>query len=111
MERGAEMKPYRTIPRWLAGAARLLLVLLTLPPFAFGAAFRVEGVVHDSSGASIPSASVTLTSAEFTSSRVTDPSGFFSFGAVPHASGTLEVQAPGFAVLKQSWNADLQGVA
>jgi outer membrane receptor protein involved in Fe transport len=81
----------------------LLWLLLFSLPFVFAQSSRVQGSVQDSSGAAIVGAQVTLRSEGFTAHAVSDSSGGFSFDAVPHQSGTINVQAAGFAVIEQPW--------
>jgi hypothetical protein len=66
---------------------------------------RVEGRVHDSSGAAIEGAKVQLSANSYSAERTTDTSGAFVFDGVPGASGTLAVTADGFQPIEQSWSA------
>jgi outer membrane receptor protein involved in Fe transport len=78
---------------------------------AFAASVRVEGNVHDSTGAIVAGARVQLRAREFSSSQNTDAQGHFIFDSVPAASGTLTVQADGFSDAQQEWAAEPGGVA
>ncbi len=64
---------------------------------------RVDGVVRDSSGASVPGASVVLHANSFTASTITDSSGAFVFENVSGSSGTISVSLKGFENAEQSW--------
>lgn len=66
---------------------------------------RVEGTVHDSSGASVSSAQVELKSGAFSAAMLVNPSGSFAFENVPGTSGTITVSANGFQNFRQDWNA------
>jgi len=66
---------------------------------------RVEGVVRDASGASVPGAKVELTAGTYSATAFTDTSGGFAFEAVPVTSGTITVNATGFRAVQQSWTA------
>ncbi len=66
---------------------------------------RVEGSVHDSSGAAIEGAKVQLSANSYSAETTTDASGAFVFEDVPAASGTLAVTADGFQPMEQSWSA------
>jgi outer membrane receptor protein involved in Fe transport len=108
--REAELEPRPCRGRFFSFAPCLLFCAL-LPSLAFSESYRVEGVVHDSSGAAIVAATVTLQSAEFTSTAPTDPAGVFVFPSVPHSRGTVQVQVHGFAIMRQPWSASAQGLA
>lgn len=91
-------------------AARTLFLIAAV--FAISAAssleaqgVRIEGVVHDVSGAVIAGAEVGLRAGSYTSTTFSDSSGAFAFVQVPQASGTIEVKANGFQLLTQEWNA------
>src|SRR5260370_8479595 len=63
---------------------------------------RIEGFVHDSSGAPIPDAQVVLThdhGAEW-GTVLTTPTGFFHFAAVQPGEYTIAVQKEGFTIWK-----------
>lgn len=92
-------------------AARLAAVLLAV---AAGAAawpvpdnVRVAGTVRDASGAAVAGAQVTLTSGSLRARTETDGQGDFSFDLANSAtgSGTVTVQAPGFASATERWSA------
>jgi outer membrane receptor protein involved in Fe transport len=76
-----------------------------------GAAGRVEGLVRDSSGASVPGAQVEAHAGAFSASTVSDSGGAFAFENVPGAAGSVLVSAKGFQKIEQAWNrADGQAV-
>src|SRR5580704_15727177 len=64
---------------------------------------RVEGVVRDSSGASVPGAQVELHAKSTVVSTVTDTSGAFAFENVQESSGSLMVTAKGFQSTTAQW--------
>ena len=66
---------------------------------------RVEGVVRDSSGASIPGAKIQLSARSYSASTTTDSTGSFAFENVPESSGTLTVSTSGFATVTKPWTA------
>src|SRR6516164_7892651 len=66
---------------------------------------RIEGVVRDSSGAVDTGADVALAAGNFAAKATSDTHGTFSFPGVPVTSGTLDVTAPGFSEVRQSWSA------
>ena len=77
----------------------------------FGAAFAyaqgrgaLRGTVKDPSGATVPSAAVTLkaTLSEWTQSTKTDLAGQFTINAIPLGEYTLTVEHPGFSILTQA---------
>src|SRR5437660_6009078 len=84
----------------------LLSCLLIAVPSLATANVTVDGVVRDSSGNILKSASVTLKSGSFSVSIRTDPDGRFSFADVPQTEGTIDVAAQGFRAVHQSWQGD-----
>ena len=84
----------------------LLSCLLIAVPSIATANVTVDGVVRDSSGNILESASVTLKSGSFAVSIRTDPDGRFSFADVPQTEGTIDVGAQGFMAVHQSWQGD-----
>src|ERR1700720_2162862 len=74
-------------------------------------AFRVDGAVRDSSGASISGAQVDLHAGSYTTSTTTDPSGEFAFDHVPGVSGTVIVNARGFDPIEKAWTAATNNLA
>jgi outer membrane receptor protein involved in Fe transport len=86
-----------------AFAAALILLILLAAPVARTQTGRVEGVVRDSSGASVPGAQVELHAKSFSASTITDNTGAFSFDNVPDSSGTLVITVKGFQNAEQSW--------
>jgi outer membrane receptor protein involved in Fe transport len=87
----------------------VLLIAATWPVQA--QATRVEGVVRDTSGASIPGAQVELHAKAYSATIPTDTSGNFAFDNVPESSGTLVITAKGFEQVQQGWNAVSVGPA
>ena len=67
---------------------------------------QVDGIVRDATGAMIANATVNLRSDALRATTATAYDGRFSFSQVPGTTGTLEVRANGFAVVRQSWNAE-----
>ncbi len=67
---------------------------------------RVEGTITDQAGAPVAGAEVALSSRNFSASRITDGNGHFIFDSVSTESGTLRVNAAGFAPLERGWSAD-----
>jgi outer membrane receptor protein involved in Fe transport len=65
---------------------------------------RVEGTVHDSSGAAVAKAQVELKSGAFSATKFVTPSGNFTFENVPGISGTITITADGFEKLEQGWS-------
>jgi outer membrane receptor protein involved in Fe transport len=98
----------RTFPGKLAAfaclAAWVLAMALGAPP-AQAQAYRVEGVVRDASGASVPQAQVELRAQSYAATTSTGPSGTFVFENVPEGSGTLVVTAKGLKPVEKAWNA------
>ena len=84
----------------------LLSCLLIAVPSLAVAKVTVDGVVRDSSGNVLKSASVTLKTGSFSVSIRTDPDGRFSFADVPQTEGTIDVAAQGFMAVHQSWQED-----
>ncbi|HEY6902728.1 MAG TPA: TonB-dependent receptor plug domain-containing protein, partial [Candidatus Acidoferrales bacterium] len=66
---------------------------------------RVEGSVHDATGASVQGARVQLSASSYSAETTTDASGMFVFDGVPAVAGTVAVTADGFEPVKQSWTA------
>jgi len=66
---------------------------------------RVEGVVRDASGASVPAATIQLTANSYAARTTTDTSGAFAFDGVPAPSGSVTVNAKGFQQFQQAWKA------
>ena len=75
------------------------------------AAYQVEGVVKDQSGAVIAGARVSLRAGSYQSTETTGTDGHFDFNAVPSPNGEISVQAKGLAPIERPWNAQPQGVA
>ena len=95
--------------RILSHGMRWLLLLFALAFIDVAAVraqtSRLEGVVHDATGASVSGAEVQLTTKSYSASTTSDSSGTFVFENIPDASGTLTVSASGFGVVTQPWNA------
>jgi hypothetical protein len=88
---------------FLAGLLVAVLVVCQLPVSAQNATGSLSGVVTDSSNAVVPDAKVVLKNeaTETLRDTVSNGSGFFSFQAVPPASYTLTVSAPGFTTWEE----------
>ncbi|MGO8813202.1 MAG: TonB-dependent receptor [Terriglobia bacterium] len=71
--------------------------------------FHLEGVVHDSTGAPVSGAEVTLNNAGFHVTQVTDSDGRFHFDDLAIASGTLTVKSDSFSPVQRTWDAPAQG--
>ncbi len=71
---------------------------------------RIEGVVRDATGGVIAGGEVTLRSGAFTAVRTTNAEGEFIFDAIASETGSLIVQAPGFAPLEREWRLPHNGV-
>jgi len=87
----------------IAGSLFLLTCVLSLPVGAQQCI--VSGSVHDSSGAAVVDAEVTLQAGQLTSATRTNASGSFSFVSVPERSGSVRVRANGFSSAEQDWSA------
>ncbi len=83
----------------------LSVVVLTLVQALAAQTAVVHGSVHDSSGAAIAGATVTVKAANFDASTQTDTRGEFSISGVPASSGSIEVSNPGFRTTQQTWEA------
>src|ERR1019366_5717447 len=83
-----------------------LLVASTLIACALHAQVtsRISGYVKDSSGAVIPSATVTAVSVEqrLTRTAKSDTTGYYELAAIPAGSYDINVEAPGFQHQTQS---------
>jgi len=75
-------------------------------PGLFAQKSQLEGTVHDSTGAAISGASVSLQGDTSTVNTKTDDRGKFSFANVRVASGSVTVQATGFKAITQPWSAE-----
>ena len=80
-----------------------LLLAAVCAPGALAQGTRVEGVVRDASGASVPGARVKLTAGSYSAETTTDTSGAFAFDGVAASSGTVVVTAKGFEQVRQEW--------
>ena len=83
---------------------------LAAPAIAAAQVIRVEGVVHDASGAAVAEARVELRSSSYSAKTTTTPAGAFDFENVPGSAGTIVVTAPGLKQVQLPWNA-ASGVA
>jgi outer membrane receptor protein involved in Fe transport len=84
-------------------ATALILFCLLVPRPIQAQNVRVEGVVRDSSGGSVPGAQVELHAQSFAASTITDAAGAFAFQNVQEPSGTLTVTANGFQSSTAQW--------
>src|SRR5580700_11605135 len=84
-------------------AAAMFLFGVLLPRPIRAQHIRVEGVVRDSSGASVPGAQVELHAKSTVASTVTDTFGAFAFENVQESSGTLTATAKGFQSSTAQW--------
>lgn len=87
----------------------LVCFLFAAAPAIASAKVTVDGVVRDSSGTVLKSASVTLKSGTFSDSTKTDANGHFVFPNVAQVSGTVDVEADGFVTLHQAWQSNGNG--
>lgn len=70
---------------------------------------QIQGVVHDSSGASVADVQVEFRSGSYSATTSTDRSGAFTFNNVPVNSGTLTFTASGMKQLEQQWTSTANG--
>ena len=80
------------------------VALLLLTATATGQSIRVEGVVHDPTGAAVAGAQVEIHAGSASISRATDAQGRFVFESVAQTSGTIIIRATGFATAQQNWS-------
>ena len=92
-------------PGWRSTTVKICAAVLICAGWAWAQSVRVEGVVHDSTGAVVAGAKVELRSGSTPVSGVTDSSGRFVFDSVSQTSGKISVHATGFSAVHQSWNA------
>ncbi len=71
--------------------------------------YRIEGTVTDQNGAPISGAEVTLRASGFSANQLTDSEGHFAFDALRSNSGTLMIQAKGFATVEREWAVETSG--
>src|SRR3984957_17379449 len=88
-----------------------LLMAVVGGPWAMAQGMRVEGVVRDASGASVPGAQVKLSAGSYSVQTTTDNSGAFAFDGVGASAGTISVTAEGFQPVEQAWTAAAGAVA
>jgi outer membrane receptor protein involved in Fe transport len=86
-------------------AGLFLLLAVGCVPQAVAQGMRIEGVVRDASGASVPGAQVKLRAGSYSAQSATDRSGAFAFEQVPASAGTISVTAKGFQPVEQAWTA------
>lgn len=86
------------------GAFCTFFVLLSPSAFAQGAVGSVTGTVHDTSGAVVPGASVSITNTAMgvTTSTKTNSEGLYAFPYVQPGTYDLTASAPGFQMVKRS---------
>ena len=82
-----------------------LLLAVGCVPQVLAQGMRVEGVVRDASGASVPGAQVKLSAGSYSAQTITDNSGAFAFDGVGASAGTISVTAEGFQPVEQAWTA------
>src|SRR5438552_13154645 len=91
--------------RWLGfGLSVALFAAILASPALAQNTGRVDGLVHDQSGAVVPGAAVTLRN-EASGTELkgkTDATGYYSIDLVPPATYTLAVQVTGFKTYSQS---------
>src|SRR5437764_12890531 len=78
----------------------LLLIASALPAMAqLGTEGSILGIVHDSSGAVVPGATVTVTNTEtgLKMATVTNSDGYFQVLALPRGIYSVQVSSPSFA--------------
>jgi outer membrane receptor protein involved in Fe transport len=91
----------------LTALARIILcaaLAVIASPQVHAQTARVEGVVRDKSGASVPDAQVEIRAKSYSATATTDAGGAFAFENVPESSGTLSVTAKGFAPADKPWS-------
>ena len=81
----------------------LPLLILTIAQALAAQTIVVRGSIHDSSGAAITGAAVTIKSGTFEASTQTDARGEFSISEVPPNAGSIEVSSRGFRTIHQNW--------
>jgi outer membrane receptor protein involved in Fe transport len=86
---------------WLAICTCLVIAG---PPIASAQGTRIEGVVRDTSGASVPNAQVELRAKSYSAATSTDAMGAFVFEHVPEALGTLSITAKNMKTVRRSWS-------
>jgi|HubBroStandDraft_1064217.scaffolds.fasta_scaffold11719_2 outer membrane receptor protein involved in Fe transport len=89
----------------MAAVSISILIFFLLPVMVFAQGIKVVGVVRDASGASVVGAHVELRSRSYSARTTTNSTGTFAFGNVPGSDGTIDVVAPNFKEVQQSWNA------
>src|ERR1700730_2760157 len=75
-----------------------VLLLLSIAASAQTSTSQISGTVNDSSGASVPNATVTLTNQAtgVAQRQTTTLAGLFAFSAIPAGAYTVKVEARGF---------------
>lgn len=97
-----KLKPFRIR---LASVAVYLWLAATCAHLARAQDFHLEGVVRDTSGATVLGAQVELRTKSYLSTVSTGSPGTFSFEHVPDPSGTIIVVAKGLLRVEQAWTA------
>jgi outer membrane receptor protein involved in Fe transport len=92
---------------WLFGLIATLISInaRAQEPTQPAQSIRVEGIVRDASGSSVPGAQVALHAKSYSAAVTTDASGSFAFEHVPADFGTIVVLAKGLKQADQTWNA------
>ncbi|MGA8145027.1 MAG: TonB-dependent receptor [Candidatus Acidiferrales bacterium] len=88
---------------WRKSYYLLFALLILAAPAARAQGVRVEGVVHDSSGASVSGAQIELHAKSYSATAVSDSAGNFAFEHVLETSGSIVVTAAGFERLDKNW--------
>lgn len=94
--------------RMLPALFAFIMTLALFAPHPLAArpqSFRVAGIVRDTSGAAVSGAKVTLRSGSSTATLITHVAGRFEFQGLPADSGTIFVEARGFAAAQKEWSA------
>jgi outer membrane receptor protein involved in Fe transport len=97
----------RTLSNPLAPLACLVFctcLLIAGSPTANAQGTRVEGVVRDATGASVPNAQVQLRAKAYSATISTDAMGAFVFENVPETLGTLSIAAKDMKTVRRSWS-------
>jgi outer membrane receptor protein involved in Fe transport len=90
-------------PAWFRTLAAAAILFSVSTPATRGQGFHLEGVVRDSSGASIAGAQIEVQAGSFSATSTSDAAGAFAFDHVPESSGAVIVVAKGFERIQKSW--------
>lgn len=82
-----------------------VFIAVVIPGIASAKTTRVNGIVHDATGASVAGAQVEVHAAGYSAETSTSADGTFRFDNVPAISGTVTITAPGMKEMQQAWNA------